>query len=101
MCISTLSKEDHILDGPADVVKRLGSAGKPCLNVEVKIVDEDEKDVPSGVVGEVIVRGSHIMKGYWNRPEETAKTLKNGWVFTGDLGYADANGYIFPSHMGG
>ena len=95
MCISTLSKEDHILDGPADVVKRLGSAGKPCLNVEVNIVDEDGKDVPSGVVGEVIVRGSHIMKGYWNRPEETAKTLKNGWVFTGDLGYADANGYIF------
>jgi len=95
MCISTLSKRDHIVEGPDEVVKRLNSAGKPCTNVEVRIVDENGKDVQTGGVGEVIVRGYHIMKGYWNLPEATAEVLRDGWVYTGDLGYFDSKGYIF------
>jgi acyl-CoA synthetase (AMP-forming)/AMP-acid ligase II len=95
MCISTLSKADHILEGPDEVLKRLGSAGKACLNVEVRIVDENGVDVAPEVVGEVIIRGDHIMKGYWERPVETAETLKGGWVFSGDMGYFDSQGYIF------
>jgi long-chain acyl-CoA synthetase len=95
MCISTLSKGDHVIEGPEEVVKRLSSAGKPCLNVEVRIVDENGKEVAPGEVGEVIVRGYHIMKGYWNLPEATAETLKNGWIYTGDVGYFDSKGYIF------
>lgn len=95
MCISTLSKRDHIIDGPDEAVRRLSSAGKPCTNVEVRIVDENRKDVPVGEVGEVIVRGLHLMKGYWNLPEATTEVLKDGWVYTGDLGYFDSKGYIF------
>ena len=95
MCITTLSKEDHIIEGPDEVVKRLASAGKPCVNVETRIVDETGNDVKPGEVGEVIVKGYHNMTGYWNRPEESAAALKDGWVFTGDLGYTDSKGYIF------
>lgn len=95
MCISALSKEDHITEGPEEVVRRLNSAGKPCVNVEVRIVDENGKDVQAGEVGEVIVKGYHIMEGYWNLPEATAEVLRDGWIYTGDLGYTDSRGYIF------
>jgi acyl-CoA synthetase (AMP-forming)/AMP-acid ligase II len=95
MCISTLSKADHVIEGPDEVIERLNSAGKPCTNVEVRIVDGNGIDVHVGEVGEVIVRGYHLMKGYWNRPEATAEVLRDGWVYTGDLGYCDSRGYIF------
>jgi acyl-CoA synthetase (AMP-forming)/AMP-acid ligase II len=95
MCISTLSRLDHVVEGPEEAVKRLSSAGKPCVNVEVRIVDDSGKDLGPGEVGEVIVRGDHLMQGYWKLPEATADTLRNGWVHTGDLGYFDPAGFIF------
>jgi acyl-CoA synthetase (AMP-forming)/AMP-acid ligase II len=95
MCITTLSKDDHLMEGPEEVVKRLSSAGKPCLNVEVKVVDETGQEVPTGEVGEVIVKGYHIMKGYWNLPQATAEALKDGWIHTGDMGYFDSKDYLF------
>jgi long-chain acyl-CoA synthetase len=95
MCISTLSRLDHVVEGPEDAVKRLSSAGRPCVNVEVRIVDENGKDRDTGEVGEVIVRGDHLMQGYWKLPEATADTLKKGWVHTGDMGYFDSAGFIF------
>jgi long-chain acyl-CoA synthetase len=95
MCISTLSRLDHVVEGSEDAVKRLSSAGKPCVNVEVRIVDENGKDRDTGEVGEVIVRGDHLMQGYWKLPEATADTLKKGWVYTGDMGYFDSAGFIF------
>ena len=95
MCISTLPKEDHIVGGAEEIVRRLSSAGKPCVNVEVRIVDEEGRDVKADEVGEVVVRGYHLMEGYWNLPEATAEVLKDGWVHTGDLGYFDSGGYIF------
>jgi acyl-CoA synthetase (AMP-forming)/AMP-acid ligase II len=95
MCISVLSKEDHHIDGPEEDVKRLSSAGKPCLNVDVRVVDDNDRALPAGEVGEVAVRGYHIMKGYWNLPDATAEVMRNGWIHTGDMGYFDDKGFLF------
>ncbi|MGD9661162.1 MAG: long-chain fatty acid--CoA ligase [Porticoccaceae bacterium] len=88
--VSTLSAEDH-RDGGI----KLKSAGLPTAVSEVRIVAEDGSDCPLGVAGEIWVRGPNAMLGYWNKPDETAKTLKNGWVATGDIGYFNEQGYLF------
>ncbi|HQP34830.1 MAG TPA: o-succinylbenzoate--CoA ligase [Polyangiaceae bacterium] len=80
--------------GPGECLRKSGTAGRMCLYVEVKIVDDDGRDLPTGKAGEVIVRGPNVMAGYWNRPEETAKALKNGWFHSGDIGYLDEDGYL-------
>jgi acyl-CoA synthetase (AMP-forming)/AMP-acid ligase II len=95
MCLTTLSREDHVLEGTDEEIKRLESAGKPCTNVEVKIVDEFGNELKAGEKGEVIARGEHVMKGYWKIPDATADTLKEGWVYTGDIGYMDSKGFLF------
>jgi long-chain acyl-CoA synthetase len=74
--------------------RRLGSVGLPLPGVDAKVVDEEGKEVPLGEVGELIVKGPNVMKGYWNRPEETQKALKDGWLFTGDLARMDQDGYF-------
>ena len=61
----------------------------------MQIVDENGDEVPPGTVGEIVVRGEHVMLGYWNKPEETADALRDGWMHTGDGGYMDERGYIF------
>ncbi|AJD47756.1 AMP-dependent synthetase and ligase [Isoalcanivorax pacificus W11-5] len=71
------------------------SAGRAGLCVEVRIVDEDDNEVPRGTVGEVIARGPNVMLGYWKKPEATAEALRNGWMHTGDGGYMDENGYLY------
>ncbi len=78
----------------ADPVLRR-SAGRAGPNVEVRIVDADDNEVASGVVGEVVVRGANVMLGYWNKPAETAEALRGGWMHTGDGGYMDERGYVF------
>ena len=95
MCISFLSGRDHIIEGAPEAVRRLSSAGKPCTNTAVRIVDDKGSDLPPESVGEVIVRGDHMFVGYWDKPRETAETLKDGWVHTGDLGFFDSRGFIF------
>jgi long-chain acyl-CoA synthetase len=72
-----------------------GSIGMPFPSVDAKVVDEEGKEVPLGEVGELIVKGPNVMKGYWNRPEETQKALKDGWLFTGDLARMDEDGYFY------
>ncbi len=97
--ITMLPPEDHMLDEKdpdfEKKLKRLSSIGKPLPDVEVRIVNEDGKDVSSGQVGEIVARGQRLMKGYWNREEATKETLRSGWLYTGDLGYWDDDGYIF------
>ncbi|MCI0441241.1 MAG: AMP-binding protein, partial [Chloroflexi bacterium] len=97
--ITMLPPEDHILEGPPEEVerkmKRLASIGKPLEDVEVRIVDEDGEDVTHGEVGEIVARGARLMKGYWHQEAATSETIRNGWLFTGDLGYMDEDGYIF------
>ncbi len=96
MTISTLNKEDHIVDGTPEEVARLGSAGRPYTMVDVRVVDENGRDVPTGELGEVIVQADHIMKGYWHQPPEmTAAALKDGWIYTRDVGRFDEKGYLY------
>jgi acyl-CoA synthetase (AMP-forming)/AMP-acid ligase II len=73
----------------------LRSAGRSAVHSQMKIVDEDDTEVPTGTVGQILVRGGHVMREYWGKPEETAAALKGGWMHTGDAGYIDERGYLF------
>jgi acyl-CoA synthetase (AMP-forming)/AMP-acid ligase II len=95
MTISYLSKEEHLLEGTDEQMKRLTSAGIPRTDVEVKIFDENDKELPPGKMGEIVVRGEVVMKGYWRNPKATAETLRGGWLHTGDLGVMDEKGYVY------
>lgn len=74
---------------------RMRSCGKPLPGVEVRIVDALGRELPPGEVGEIVTRSALNMLGYWGRPDETAKTLRDGWLHTGDAGYTDADGYVY------
>ncbi len=80
---------------PIRGVRKPASVGLPIPDVEVKIFDENDKELPPGEVGEIVVRGPNVMRGYWNHPEANAETLRDGWLHTGDMGKKDADGYIF------
>ncbi|MCR5481811.1 MAG: long-chain fatty acid--CoA ligase [Clostridia bacterium] len=79
---------------PVDKQKE-GSIGLPLPTIDAKIFDDNDCEVGCNVVGELVLRGENVMKGYYNQPEETAKALKNGWLHTGDLARMDEDGYIF------
>jgi long-chain acyl-CoA synthetase len=92
---TVLRPEDHILDGTEKSIARLASSGKPALNYEIRIVDENDDNVPIGDVGEIVGRSEAMTIGYWQMPEATAEKLKNGWLHTGDLGRFDEDGYVY------
>ena len=73
---------------------KLRSAGRPFIFTEIRILDERGEPVPSGTVGEIAARGPMLMSGYWNRPEETAAALRDGWMHTGDGGFMDEEGFL-------
>lgn len=93
--ILSFSTHEHALalDGP--LADKLGSVGRDAMNMEVRIVDEQGKELSPGQVGEIVVRGDEIAVGYWKMPEDTATTFKDGWLHNGDLGYRDEDGYVF------
>ncbi len=97
--ITMLPPEDHDLTGsPEEIEKkrrRLSSIGRPLDDVEVRILDEEGGSVSQGSVGHIAARGARLMKGYWRMADATAETVRNGWLYTGDLGYADEDGYIY------
>jgi long-chain acyl-CoA synthetase len=95
MAITHLSIEDHVLEGTEKEIRKLASAGRPYVTNEVRIVNKDGQDVAIGEVGEVIVKGKINMKGYWRNQEATAEALRDGWVYTGDLGTFDEDGYVY------
>ncbi len=87
-----LSPRWHRADAPAD---KLRSCGQACPGYDLRIVDEAGREVPRGTVGEIVGRGGNVMLGYWNRPEETAEVMKDGWLHTRDLGHMDDDGFIY------
>jgi long-chain acyl-CoA synthetase len=76
-------------------INKPGSIGKPLPNVELSVRDDGGRELPVGEIGEICIRGGNVMRGYWNQPEETAKVLRDGWLYTGDVGYRDAEGYYY------
>lgn len=86
MAITVLQPDEH---------DRVGSAGRPYTLMEVGVMDEDGRFLKPGQHGEVVARGQVLMKGYWNRPDLTEKTIRDGWLHTGDIGYLDDQGYLF------
>lgn len=83
-----------IASNPLKGKRKPGSVGLPIPGVEVKIVDDEDNPLPVNEVGEIVVRGPNVMKGYWNRPQETEEAFRNGWFHTGDLGKIDEEGYL-------
>jgi O-succinylbenzoate-CoA ligase len=83
------------LISPDEALAKAGSTGKAFFHTDVRVVDDRGRDIPAGGTGEVLVRGAHVMQGYWNRPEATAETIRDGWLYTGDLATVDADGYVY------
>lgn len=81
----------NVIDKP----RKPGSIGIPIWGVEMKVVDDNDQEVPQGEVGEIVIRGHNIMKGYYKKPEATAEAMKNGWFHSGDLARVDEEGYYF------
>ncbi len=78
-----------------DAERRPGSIGTPIEGVQVRLVDEDGNEVPTGAPGEIQVKGPNVMKGYWNLPDATSEAIKDGWFSTGDIAVVDADGYYY------
>ena len=95
LCGQTEAGPGGIYAGPEDVLARPDASGRYAIpNTEARVVSADGADVAPGEVGELVLRGETIMKCYWNRPEATAETIRDGWLHTGDLAVTDADGYI-------
>ncbi len=87
---SPVSSFNHI-----DRERKPGSVGTPIAGVEMKVVDDADRDLPLGEVGEIVIRGENVMKGYWQRPDATAEAMRGGWFHSGDLARIDDDGYFF------
>jgi acyl-CoA synthetase (AMP-forming)/AMP-acid ligase II len=89
--VTYLAPEDH----GEHAIERMRSCGTPLDGVEIKVVDAEGRELPPGEVGEVICRTPQVMLGYWNLPEATARAVRDGWLYTGDAGYRDEDGYLY------
>ncbi|CAO3427854.1 AMP-binding protein [Azospirillum endophyticum] len=90
-CVTVLRKHDHLTEDD----RRLGSCGRPIFTSQVALLDEAGQEVPAGEIGEICVRGPLVMEGYWNRPEETEKAFRHGWLHTGDMAQRDEEGFLY------
>ena len=90
-----LSEASPIISSNSLARHKLGSSGYLVENMELKICDEDGKELPVGQKGEIVIRGENVMLGYWKNEEATRETVKDGWLFTGDMGYMDKDGFLY------
>jgi len=91
--IATLLKPKfHVPEGELSHIK---SAGHSVIRSQIKIVDADDNELPRGEIGELLIRGGSVMKGYWNQPELTETTMRGGWMHSGDVGYMDEEGFLY------
>ncbi|NLU83255.1 AMP-binding protein [Rhodococcus sp. HNM0569] len=90
MTIAVMRKEEHV---PGDA-ERLATCGRPVPWLDVRLLDDDLQEVPQGELGEICVRGPLVMKGYWNKPQETEEALRGGWLHTGDVARRDRDGFL-------
>ena len=94
MTITALSKADHAERDHPRWRDRMQSVGSARTDVEVRVFDDDDRELPAGEIGEVVVRGDVVMAGYWQQPAATAEALRGGWLHTGDVGSFDDDGYL-------
>jgi long-chain acyl-CoA synthetase len=94
MTITALPKHFHTATAHPRYLQRLASVGIPRSGVEVRVVDDEMRTLPAGEIGEVAVRGDIVMGGYWQNPEATASTIRDGWLRTGDVGTMDEEGFL-------
>ncbi len=92
---SSLHAHEHILDGSEEATKRLYSAGHAIMNTEIRIVHEDGTDCATGEIGEILIRCAGVMQGYWNNHSLSKSVIRDGWYYTADLGYFDAEKFLF------
>jgi len=95
MTVTCLPKSAHVYAGDPDRERRLASCGRETPGVLLSILDDEDRALPRGSMGEICVRSDLVMRGYWNRPEATQETLRGAWLHTGDVGYLDEAGYLF------
>jgi len=89
-----LSEAAPIISSNVPDAVKFGTSGRLVKHLDLKICDSDNNELPQGEKGEIVVRGDNVMLGYWNNPKSTAETLKDGWLYTGDMGYMDKDGFL-------
>jgi len=90
-----LSEATPIISSNSLDKQKLGSSGHLVTPLELKIIDTEHRELPAGQKGEIIIRGENVMKGYWKNPEATRDTIRDGWLYTGDMGYMDEDGFLY------
>ncbi len=90
-----LSEASPVISGNVEKRYKLGSSGVVVKYLDLRICDEDGRDLPPGQKGEIVIRGENVMKGYWKNERATREALRDGWLYTGDMGYLDKDGFLY------
>lgn len=90
-----LTEASPVISGNREYVHKLGSSGCVVKNLDLRICDEEGRELPCGQKGEIVVKGDNVMKGYWKNEKATAETIRDGWLHTGDMGYVDSDRFLF------